>query len=121
MARRNARRSPRRREAAVAPDPAPDYHKENIRRRLWRTLDYLTIPVSSGIIFGITAQIENFLYRMVWSFLRPTLQTNETIALVGDLFQIGVAIVSVVAFVIHASFSLYATYQIEKQFAHNGS
>jgi len=96
---------------------SPEYYKSQMVGRFWMTLNYLTIPFTSALIFGFSALCEYLLFRLVWSLLASDIQQSPAIKDIAQWTQIAVAAASLVGAIIHSGFSLYGTIQVERQFA----
>ena len=112
------KRRPIQRDVQKAPvELQPEFYRDKIKRRFWMTLNYLTIPLSSALIFGSTALIEYLLFRLVWSLLSEDILQSVSIKQIAEWVQIAIASMSMIGAVIHSSYSLYGTILIERQFA----
>jgi hypothetical protein len=91
-------------------------YKSQIRRRIWMTVNYLTVPLASALIFGFAALCEYILFSWLWYFLATDRQ-NPTVALLATVIQAAIAYISLVGALVHSIYGLYGTIQIERQLA----
>ena len=120
MSRRKAKKKnqPSRNESQPEGSSIKRYQNQ-MKERFWMTLNYLSISFSSALIFGFAALCEYVLAVVIWSILGEDIRASEIMSTIAQVAQIAVFVLTLVAFVIHAGYSLYGTYQVDKQFAGN--
>jgi len=92
------------------------YYKNKLKTRFWMVVHYLSLPLTSALVFGFAALCEFTLFNLLWSLMEKDIQELSIVRNISELVQIAIAVFSLVGFLIHAGFSLYGQYQIEKQF-----
>lgn len=79
------------------------------------TLNYLTVPVASAIIFGVVLASEWVVGMIAWMVLSPEMRESAANKQLGDLLRLAVFFMNMVGFLLHCGFSLYSTYLLERQ------
>jgi hypothetical protein len=118
--RRTSRPNSTRGTPQSSAEPQSVHYRRLISRRLWMLFNYLTIPLTSVLIFGFTALCEYGLGRFVWTLLAEDIRQSAAVSQIAEWAQIGIAIMAIVGMIVHSGFSLYGMILVERQFTEEG-
>lgn len=102
--------------APLAPTtPATNEHiKHQIANRFWRGLNYLSINLFFLLVYGSTLLAEYAIAQIVWLVLAGEIQQYPAVAFAARVAQIALALMTLVAAVVHGGYSMWAQIQLDR-------
>ena len=87
---------------------APPEVQEKTKTSYWRAVDMLWHAVCFTAVFAIVGALEFCIFQGVGWLLRGTLSQNKWLANIWNNTQVGVAMLTIAAWVIHVLFSTFS-------------